>query len=457
MFDALSEKLNTVFKKLRGHGKLTEDNIQDALKEVRMSLLEADVNFRVVKGFIQRLKERAMGVEVMKSLTPGQQFIKIVHEELTATMGGQSVELELGTRPPVPIMFVGLQGSGKTTSAGKVALMLKNKGRKPYLVPADVYRPAAIDQLKSLAKSIDVPVFDSNPSQDPLEIVRKAMANADLNGFDTVLIDTAGRLHVDEKMMLEVKKIKDAVNPSEILFVADAMTGQDAVNAAKEFNDLLDVTGVILTKMDGDARGGAALSIREVTGKPLKLVGIGEKLTEIEVFHPDRIAGRILDMGDVLTLIEKAEASLDQEEAALLEKKLRKNEFTLEDFKNQLVQFRKMGSMESILSMMPGMGKMKALKDMQVDEKQLTRIEAIINSMTPAERRDHQIINGSRRQRISKGSGTSVQDVNGLLKQYAQAKKMLSKMTKAQGAMGKGKGKGKKNKKMKGMGDFFPF
>lgn len=451
MFDSLSEKLNGVFKKLRGHGKLTEANIQDALKEVRMSLLEADVNFRVVKDFVKRVKVRALGQEVLKSLTPGQQFVKIVHEELTETMGGQSAELEINAKPPVPIMFVGLQGSGKTTTAGKVALMLKNKGRRPYLVPADVYRPAAIEQLKTLAKTIDVPIFDSNPKMDPVDICRKAKANADLNGYDILLVDTAGRLHVDEKMMLEVKRIKDVIDPNEILFVADAMTGQDAVTVAKEFNDLLDISGVVLTKMDGDARGGAALSIRSVTGKPLKLVGLGEKLDEMEVFHPDRIAGRILDMGDVMTLIEKAESTMDMEEAAKLEKKLRRAEFTLEDFRDQLLQVRKMGSLESILSMMPGMGKVKALKDMEVDEKQLTRIEAIINSMTPAERRNHQIINGSRRKRISRGSGTSIQDVNGLIKQYAQAKKMLSKFAKAQG------GKGKNKKKMKGMGDFFPF
>ena len=456
MFDSLSDKLNGVFKKLRGHGKLTEKNIQDALKEVRMSLLEADVNFRVVKGFVQRVKERALGSEVMKSLTPGQQFVKVVHDELTNTMGGQSVELDLQKKPPVPIMFVGLQGSGKTTTAGKVALMLKNKGKKPYLVPADIYRPAAIEQLKTLAGQIDVPVFDSNPKMDPVEIARKAVANADLNGYDVVLIDTAGRLHIDEKMMKEVRRIKDAVKPSEILFVADAMTGQDAVTVAKEFNDLLDITGVVLSKMDGDARGGAALSIREVTGKPLKLVGIGEKLDEMEVFHPDRIAGRILDMGDVMTLIEKAESAIDADEAARLEKKLRKAQFTLEDFRDQLRQVRKMGSMESILSMIPGMGNNKALKNLDVDEKQLGRIEAIINSMTNGERKNHQIINGSRRKRIARGSGTTIQDVNGLLKQYVQAKKMLQKMSKMQSGGAKG-GKGKKKKKMKGMGDFFPF
>ena len=452
MFDSLTDKLNTVFKTLRGHGKLTEKNIQDALKDVRMSLLEADVNFRVVKDFINRLKERALGIEVMKSLTPGQQFIKIVHEELSATMGGESEELLINVRPPVPLMFVGLQGSGKTTTAGKVALMLKKKGRRPYLVPADVYRPAAIDQLTTLAKSIEVPVFESRTDMDPVDICKKAMTNADLNGYDLVLIDTAGRLHIDEAMMQEVKRIKKSVKPSEILFVADAMTGQDAVNVAKEFNDLLDITGVVLTKMDGDARGGAALSIRAVTGKPLKLVGIGEKLDDIEVFHPDRTAGRILDMGDVMTLIEKAEATIDQEEATRLEKKLRRAEFSLEDFRDQLRQVRKMGSLDSLLSMMPGMGKVKALKDLEMDEKQLTRIEAIINSMTKDERRNHQIINGSRRKRIARGSGTTIQDVNGLLKQYAQAKKMLSKFSKAQAG-----GKGKKKKMQKGMGDFFPF
>ena len=447
MFETLTEKLSDTFKRLKGHGKLSEKNIQDALKEVRMSFLEADVNFKVVKQFIASVKERAIGQEVMKSLTPGQQFIKIVNEELTLIMGEKHQELNLSGKPPVAVMVVGLQGSGKTTTLAKLAKLLKSKGRNPYLVPADVYRPAAIDQLKTLGGQIGIPVWDSEPGQDPIKICKKAAKFAEAEGFDTLLIDTAGRLHIDEEMMKEVSRIKKAVDPKEILFVADAMTGQDAVNVADSFNKQLDLTGLILTKMDGDARGGAALSVKAVTGKPIKFVGVGEKLGDLEPFHPERMASRIMAMGDVMTLIEKAQASFDEDQARDLERKLRKNQFTLEDFKSQLQAMQKMGPLEDIMGMIPGMGNMKALKGLKPDEKQLGKIMAIINSMTPHERRQHNILNGSRRSRIAKGSGTSIQDVNNLLKQYNQARKMITKMS--QGAMKKGKGKMPKG--LKGM------
>ncbi len=435
MFDNLQDKFARVFKNIRGHGKLTESNVQDALKEVRMSLLEADVNFRVVRQFLKQVQERATGTEVMTSLTPGQVFVKIVHEELVALMGDKASELQLGGKPPIPVMFVGLQGSGKTTSVGKTAMLLRQKGRRPLLVPADVYRPAAIMQLKTLAEQIGVPVFDSNVNMNPVEICAQAFRQAETGGQDILLIDTAGRLQIDDKMMVELERIKAAMQPAEILFVADAMTGQDAVNVANTFNKRLEITGVVLTKMDGDARGGAALSIKSVTGKPIKLVGVGEKMDALEVFHPDRMAGRILDMGDILTLVERAEASMDEKEAKKLEEKLRKNQFTLEDFRDQLSQLSKMGSLESIMSMLPGMGQAKAMKDMQVDESEMGRTIAIINSMTPEERRNHQIISGSRRSRIAKGSGSSIQDVNGLLKRYVQARKMIGAMAKGGGGM----------------------
>ncbi|HPQ71627.1 MAG TPA: signal recognition particle protein [bacterium] len=435
MFDNLQDKLTTVFKNLRGHGKLTEANIQEALREVRMSLLEADVNFRVVKQFLNQVQERAMGTEVLGSLTPGQVFIKVVHEELVALMGDRASELALGGKPPVPVMFVGLQGSGKTTSVGKTAVLLRKKGRRPLLVPADVYRPAAITQLKQLAAQIDAPVFDSNTSMNPVDIVLQAHRQAETGGQDVLLIDTAGRLQIDERMMAELEQIKAKIRPAEILFVADAMTGQDAVNVAKTFNDRLDITGVVLTKMDGDARGGAALSIKSVTGKPIKLIGVGEKMDAFEVFHPDRMAGRILDMGDVLTLVERAEQTMSEKEARKLEEKLRKNQFTLEDFKDQLLQLQKMGSLESLLSMLPGMGQAKALKDLDLNEDEMKHTLAIINSMTPEERRNHQVISGSRRQRIARGSGTTIQDVNSLLKRYVQARKMLGHLTKGGGMM----------------------
>lgn len=438
MFDNLSNRLDSVFKKLKGHGKLTEKNIEDGLKEVRMALLEADVHYKVVKKFITDIKERALGQEVMKSLTPGQQVIKIVNDELTKLMGESHEDLTLSGPLPIPLMLVGLQGSGKTTTAGKLSVFLRKKGRKPYLVPADVYRPAAIDQLKKLGEQLDVPVFPSDDKKDPVKICREALKQAKKEGHDTLILDTAGRLHVDEKLMAELKNIRDAVKPSDILLVADAMTGQDAVNIAKAFDDALDIGGVVLTKMDGDARGGAALSIKAVTEKPIKFIGVGEKLNQLEPFHPDRMASSILGMGDVLTFIEKAQSMVDEEKAAELEKKLRKSQFTLEDFRDQMVQIRKMGSLTDLLNMIPGMGK-KHLKNLQVDENELVKVEAIINSMTPRERRQHTIINGSRRKRIARGSGTTVQDVNRLLKNYTQVMKVIKKINKG-GMRGLGRG-----------------
>jgi signal recognition particle subunit SRP54 len=430
MFENLSDKLDAVFRKLKGHGKLTEKNIEEGLKEVRMALLEADVHYRVVKQFVDAVKERTLGQEVMASLTPGQQVIKIVNDELTGLMGSRHEGLNLSGSDPASVMLVGLQGSGKTTTAGKLAVYLRNKGKKPFLVPADVYRPAAIDQLKKLGAQLDVPVFESSTEMDPVKICRKAKTTAHLQGCDTLLLDTAGRLHVDEQLMEELRRIKRKVEPSEILLVADAMTGQDAVNIAKSFDEKLDISGVVLTKMDGDARGGAALSIKSITGKPIKFIGVGEKLNELEPFHPDRLASSILGMGDVLTLIEKAQAAVDEKKAAELEKKLKKSQFTLEDFRDQMVQIRKMGSLGDLMKMIPGMGKLKQLKNLDVDEKEFVRIEAIINSMTPMERRQHTVINGSRRKRIAKGSGTRIQDVNRLLKNYTQMLKMLKKMNK---------------------------
>ena len=439
MFDNLSDKLDGVFRKLKGHGKLTEKNIEDGLKEVRMALLEADVHFRVVKKLIADIKGRALGQEVLASLTPGQQVIKIVNDELTTLMGTQHQALDLSGPAPVSMMLVGLQGSGKTTTTGKLAVYLRKEGRRPYLVPADVYRPAAIDQLKKLGRQLSVPVFDSTPEMDPVEICTRARVAAHQAACDTVLIDTAGRLHVDESLMEELERIRDGVKPSEILLVADAMTGQDAVNISKSFDERLEIGGVVLTKIDGDARGGAALSIRAVTGKPIKFVGVGEKLSDLEPFHPDRMASSILGMGDVLTLIEKAQSMVDEKKAAELEKKLRKSQFTLEDFRDQLVQVRKMGSLTDIMKMIPGMGKSKQMKNLDVDDRELIRVEAIINSMTAKERRNHAIINGSRRKRIAKGSGTSVQDINRLLKNYTQVMKIMKKINKG-GMRGMGRG-----------------
>jgi signal recognition particle subunit SRP54 len=430
MFENLSDKLDSVFRKLKGHGKLSEKNIEAGLKEVRLALLEADVHYRVAKKFVADVKKRALGREVLASLTPGQQVIKIVNEELTELMGSSHEDLNLAGPSPVALMLVGLQGSGKTTTAGKLSVFLRNKGRKPFLVPADVYRPAAIDQLKKLGSQLDVPVFSSSVDMDPVQICREAKTVAHQQGCDTLLLDTAGRLHVDEELMDELSRINKELKPSDILLVADAMTGQDAVNIAKSFDDSLDIGGVVLTKMDGDARGGAALSIKSITGKPIKFIGVGEKLNELEPFHPDRLASSILGMGDVLTLIEKAQDAVDEKKAAELEKKLRKSQFTLEDFRDQMVQIRKMGSLGDIMKMIPGMGKLKQLKNMDVDESEFVRIEAIINSMTPRERRQHTIINGSRRRRIAKGSGTRIQDVNRLLKNYVQMLKMLKKINK---------------------------
>jgi len=439
MFDNLSDKLNTVFKNLKGHGKLTEKNIEEGLKAVRMALLEADVHYRVVKRFIADTKERSLGQEVMGSLTPGQQVVKIVNEELTKLMGSHNEDLNLSGAPPVSVMLVGLQGSGKTTTAGKLAVFLRKKGRKPYLVPADVYRPAAIDQLRKLGEQLDIPVFPSKAEDDPVQICRQAKIASHQEGCDTLLLDTAGRLHIDENLMGELCRIKETMLPSDILLVADAMTGQDAVNIAASFNETLDIGGVVLTKMDGDARGGAALSIKSITGKPIKFIGVGEKLSELEPFHPDRMASSILGMGDVLTLIEKAQEVVDEKQAAELEKKLKKSQFTLEDFRDQMVQIRKMGSLTDIMKMIPGMGQAKQLKNLQVDESEFVKIEAIINSMTPEERRNHNVINGSRRKRIAGGSGTKVQDINKLLKNYTQLLKMLKKFNKG-GMRGMGRG-----------------
>jgi signal recognition particle subunit SRP54 len=429
MFESLTDKLNLAFKKLKGHGKLTEKNIEAGLKEVRIALLEADVHYKVVKQFLAAIRERAVGQEVLSSLTPGQQVVKIVKEELTRLLGEKHENLKLAGKP-APVMLVGLQGSGKTTTAGKLARLLAKQHRKPYLVPADIYRPAAIEQLTKLGKSLNIPVFASSQDMDPVDICTQALRKARDASCDTLLIDTAGRLHIDETLMAELERIKTAVQPSDIVLVADAMTGQDAVNMAKAFNEALDIGGVILTKMEGDARGGAAISIRAITSKPIKFVGIGEKLNALEAFHPDRMASRILGMGDMLSLIEKAQGAVDEKKARELEKKLRRNEFTLEDFRDQMAQVKKMGSMEDILSMIPGMGKLKQMKQFKVDEEEFVHITAIIDSMTAQERRKHHIINASRRKRIAKGSGTTVQDVNQLLKSYIQAQKMIKKMNK---------------------------
>lgn len=430
MFDNLTEKFDSVFKKLRGHGRLSEENIQEALREVRLVLLEADVNFRVVKDFVAAVRERAVGQEVLKSLTPAQQVIKVVREELGRLMGeGVDNQLDLAARPPVSILLCGLQGAGKTTTCGKLALRLRKEKRSPLLVPADIYRPAAIEQLKTVGRQLGIPVFDSRSDQDPVAICEAAHRFAELNGYDTLILDTAGRLHVDETLMDELVRIKSALSPKEILLVADAMTGQDAVNVAESFDRQLELTGVILTKLDGDARGGAALSIRAVTGKPIKLVGLGEKMDALEVFHPDRMAQRILGMGDVLSLIEKAQSAIDQDQAAALQKQLRQDGFNLETFRDQLKTIKKMGSMESILKLIPGASKaLSQGQGMQLPDKELQKIEAIINSMTPAERRDHRLLNGSRRLRIARGSGTSVQDVNVLIKRFTEAQKMMKKM-----------------------------
>jgi signal recognition particle subunit SRP54 len=430
MFESLTEKLDGIFRKLKGRGRLDEENIGAALREIRMALLEADVNFRVVRDFIEDVRKLAVGQEVLESITPGQQVVKIVHDRLVELMGGVSSQLKFGSRFPAPIMLVGLQGCGKTTTAVKLARLVAAQGKRVYLVSADVYRPAAMEQLKVLGETIGAGIHDAAGRQDPVGICLQAVEEARRNGYEVIVVDTAGRLAIDAPMMDELRKIKERIHPAEILFVADAMTGQDAVNVAGRFDELLGIDGVIMTKMDGDARGGAALSLRAVIGKPIKFVGVGEKIEALEVFHPERMASRILGMGDVLTLVEKARATVDEREARDLEKKIRKNEFTLEDFRNQLTQIRKMGPLQEVLGMIPGMKKIKALDAMTPDEHELTRIAAIIDSMTVKERRNPPLIDGSRRKRIARGSGTLIQDVNRLLKNYEEMRKMMRRMTK---------------------------
>lgn len=446
IFENLADRLQETFKKLRGHGKLTADDVNATMREIRIALLEADVNFKVVKDFIKKIKERAVGQEVLESLTPAQAVIKIVNEELTALMGQTQSHINISPKAPTIIMMVGLQGAGKTTSAGKLGLMFKKQGKHPLMVAADIYRPAAIKQLQVLGSQIDIPVFAKEDCKDAVRIANEAIDYAKSHANDIVIIDTAGRLHIDENLMQELKSIKEDVKPHEILLVVDAMTGQDAVNVAESFNNDLGLDGVILTKMDGDARGGAALSVKAVTGCPIKFVGAGEKLEALEPFYPDRMASRILGMGDVLTLIEKAQTAFDAEEAKKMEKAFRKNEFTLDDFLSQLNQVRKLGSFENILGMIPGMGGLKKkLGDVDIDMngKEIKHIEAIIRAMTPEEKRNTKIINGSRRKRIAMGSGTKVQEVNKLLKQFDEMKKMMKKMSNMKQLNKKGKkGKG---------------
>lgn len=433
MFDDLSTRLDGVFKKMRGQGKLTEKNIGDSLKEIRRALLEADVNYRVVKQFVTDVREKALGAEVLRSVTPGQQIVKIVHDELVALMGETHTDIKVAGIPPTIIMMCGLQGAGKTTFCGKLSHHLRKKGRRPMMAAADVYRPAAKKQLQILGEQLDVPVY-ADDSTDAVAICRTAVKAAREKACDVLILDTAGRLHVDDDMMSELEQIKKELAPHEILFVADGMTGQDAVNAAKQFMERLDFDGVVLTKMDGDARGGAALSIRSVTDRPIKFMGIGEKLDAIEPFHPDRLASRILGMGDVVSLVEKAQESIDEEKAQKLEQKLRKNQFNLEDFYEQLQAIKKMGPLDQLLGMIPGVG--KQLKNVQLDDNAFGKVEAIINSMTLQERREPTVINGSRRRRIALGSGTTVQDVNQLLRQFSEMKKMVKRMKKMRGRMG---------------------
>ena len=435
IFESLSDRLQATFKKLRGHGKLTEDDVNEAMREVRMALLEADVNFKVVKQYIKTVKERAIGQDILETLTPAQVVIKIVDEELTKLMGGTQSRLNISPKPPTVIMMVGLQGAGKTTSAGKLGLALKKQGKRPLLVAADIYRPAAITQLQVLGKQLDIPVFSMEQGTDAVTIAKESIGYSQSHACDVVIIDTAGRLQIDEKLMQELRDIKSEVHPHEILLVVDAMTGQESVNVAQAFNDALGLDGVVMTKLDGDARGGAALSVKAVTGVPIKFIGLGEKLEPLEPFHPDRMASRILGMGDVLSLVEKAQATFDMEEAKKMEKKLRKDEFTLDDFLAQMQQVKKLGSLDNILGLIPGMGGLKkqlAGQDIDLDGKEMRQIEAIIKSMTPKERANITIINGSRRKRIAMGSGTRVQDVNKLLKQFGEMKKMMKKMKKMQ-------------------------
>lgn len=440
-FEGLADRLQDVLQKIRGKGKLTEADVNEMMREVRLALLEADVNFKVVKDFIKRVKERAVGQEILKSLTPGQQVVKIVHDELKELMGGEQSKIEVANKPPTVVMMVGLQGAGKTTTTGKLANYLRKKfNRKPLLVAADVYRPAAIDQLETLGKQLNIPVFSLGVKANPVEIAKQAVEKAKEEHYDYVLIDTAGRLHVDEELMQELVDIKEAVHPNEILLVVDAMTGQDAVNVATNFNERLQITGVILTKLDGDTRGGAALSIRSVADTPIKFVGMGEKLDQLEPFHPDRMASRILGMGDVLTLIEKAQANIDAEKAKEIEKKMRTATFTFDDFLEQLHQVKKMGPLNELLSMIPGLNKMKGLQNIQVDEKQLAHVEAIIQSMTREEKENPEIINASRRKRIAAGSGRPLHEVNRLIKQFEEMRKMMKQLTNMQKGKGKKKG-----------------
>jgi len=427
MFESLAEKLEGIFKKLKGRGVLNEESVNAALKEIRMALLEADVNFKVVKDFIEDVRLRAIGKEVLESITPGQQVVKIVHDRLVELMGNTSANIKFGSRIPAPIMLVGLQGCGKTTTAAKLARILSRE-KRVYLVSADVYRPAAMEQLAVLGGQIKAGVFEAGTLRDPVKICADAVEQAKKEGYEVIIIDTAGRLHIDDLLMDELCKIKDKVNPAEILYVADAMTGQDAVNVGAKFNELIGIDGVIMTKMDGDARGGAALSLKAVVGKPLKFVGIGEKIDALEVFHPERMASRILGMGDILSLVEKAQATIDEKTARQMEQSLRKSDFSLEDFRNQLRQIKKMGSLKDMMGMIPGMGKIKALKDAQPDDKELVKITAMIDSMTQKERYNYLLIDGRRRKRIALGSGTTVQDVNRLLKNYVEIRKMMKKI-----------------------------
>ncbi|HCC3022684.1 TPA: signal recognition particle protein [Listeria monocytogenes] len=438
-FEGLAGRLQETMNKIRGKGKVNEADVKEMMREVRLALLEADVNFKVVKQFIKTVSERAVGADVMKSLTPGQQVIKIVQEELTSLMGGEESKIGTADHPPTVIMMVGLQGAGKTTTSGKLANLLRKKyNRKPLLVAADIYRPAAIKQLETLGKQLDMPVFSLGDQVSPVEIAKQAIAKAKEEHLDYVIIDTAGRLHIDETLMDELKQVKEIATPTEILLVVDSMTGQDAVNVAQSFNEQLEITGVVLTKLDGDTRGGAALSIRSVTGKPIKFIATGEKMEALETFHPDRMASRILGMGDVLSLIEKAQTDVDTEKMKAMEQKMKDNSMTLDDFLEQLQQVKQMGPLDELLKMMPGANKMKGLDNMNVDDKQLGHIEAIIKSMTKNEKDNPDIINASRRKRIARGSGRPVQEINRLLKQFAEMKKMMKQMT--------GGGKGKKGK-----------
>lgn len=447
-FEGLADRLQSTIKKMTGKGKVSEQDVKEMAREVRLALLEADVNFKVVKDFVKKIKERSVGAEVMDSLTPGQQVIKIVKEELALLMGGEQSKIKVADRPPTVIMMVGLQGAGKTTTSGKLANLLRKKhNRKPLLVACDVYRPAAIDQLETVGKQLGIPVFSQGTEKKPVDIAKEAIAHAKEEHLDYVIVDTAGRLHIDENLMGELTEIKTEINPDEIFLVVDAMTGQDAVNVAETFDQTLDVTGVVLTKLDGDTRGGAALSIRAVTDKPIKFAGMGEKLDELEAFHPERMASRILGMGDVLTLIEKAQENIDEKKAKELEQKMRSASFTFDDFLDQMEQVKSMGPLDEILGMLPGANKMKGLKNVQIDEKQLVHVEAIIQSMTKKERQDPSLMNASRKKRIAKGSGRPIAEVNRLLKQFDEMKKMMKQMSGMQG--------GKKGKKKKGLN--FPF